>query len=132
MAERVFFTFYLDTLYLGIDIQAVQEVMASPLATKVPYAPAGIAGLINLRGQLATVLDLRPKLNLSGKNTPPFSLIIKTETGFFSLLVDELGEVLELDNPLPGPTRLIEHMYTLPYASLLVLNLHQTLDLHAL
>ena len=54
-----FCTFYLDKLLFGVELRGVQEVIRSLDMTKVPLAPAVVSGLINLRGQIVTAVDLR-------------------------------------------------------------------------
>ena len=61
-ATRRFCTFNLDRLWFGIPVERVQEVIASPAVTPVPLAPRAVTGLINLRGQIVTVIDLRRRL----------------------------------------------------------------------
>ena len=54
-----FCTFYLDHLLFGVELKAVQEVIRSLDMTKVPLPPTVVRGLINLRGQIVTAVDLR-------------------------------------------------------------------------
>ncbi|WP_208345306.1 chemotaxis protein CheW, partial [Aetokthonos hydrillicola] len=58
MSELQFCTFFLNGIYLGINVQNVQEVIRSQEITRVPLAPSDICGLINLRGKIVTVIDL--------------------------------------------------------------------------
>ena len=92
-------TFYLDDLYLGVAVQKVQEVLRYQAMTRVPLASQVIRGLINLRGQIVTAIDLRRRMNLPclpGQQLP-MNVIIGTATGPVSLLVDEIAEVMEVD-----------------------------------
>ena len=57
-----FCTFYLDSLLFGVDLQGVQEVIRNLDMTQVPLAPGVVRGLINLRGQIVTAIDLRQRL----------------------------------------------------------------------
>jgi purine-binding chemotaxis protein CheW len=59
-----FCTFYLDKLLFGVELKGVQEVIRSLEMTKVPLAPEVVSGLINLRGQIVTAVDLRRRLEL--------------------------------------------------------------------
>jgi len=59
-----FCTFYLDKLLFGVELKGVQEVIRSLDMTKVPLAPPVVSGLINLRGQIVTAVDLRRRLEL--------------------------------------------------------------------
>ena len=69
MPALQFCTFYLDGLLFGVELKGVQEVIRSLEMTQVPLAPAVVSGLINLRGQIVTAVDLRRRLEL--KPAPP-------------------------------------------------------------
>lgn len=94
-----FCTFTLDGLFFGVDVLKVQEVIRYQEMTRIPGAPAVVSGLINLRGQLVTALDLRRRLDLQprGEGVLPMNVVVRTEEGATSLLVDEIGDVIELD-----------------------------------
>ncbi len=91
-------TFYLDHLLYGIDVVRVQEVIRSQLMTHVPLAPPDVRGLINLRGQIVTALDMRRRVGLPdrGSDAPPMNVVVRTADGAASLLVDEVGDVIEV------------------------------------
>ena len=57
-------TFYLDGLLFGVEVHGVQEVIRYLEMTRVPRAPAVVEGLINLRGQIVTAIDMRRRLEL--------------------------------------------------------------------
>lgn len=69
MAEQQICTFFLKGIYFGIDVQHVQEVIRPQATTPVPLAPPDIYGLINLRGQIITVIDLQRRLEMSEPQT---------------------------------------------------------------
>lgn len=127
-------TFYLDALFLGIDVQEVQEVIRYQEMTPVPLAPPVIAGLINLRGQIVTATDLRLLLGLPGidlEARQPMNVVIRNEQRTISLLVDEIAEVIEVDPSdfepppdtlPPGLSKTALGVYKLPQALLLLLN----------
>ena len=91
-------TFYLDDLYFGVDVQKVQEVIRYQEMTRIPLAPPVVRGLINLRGQIVTAIDMRRRLELSEfpADRLPMNVVIRTDSGPLSLLVDEIGDVLEV------------------------------------
>ena len=91
-------TFYLGELYLGVDVQKVQEVIRYQEMTRVPLAPRVVRGLINLRGQIVTAIDMRRRMDLPPlkENQLPMNVVIRTDSGPISLLVDEIGDVLEV------------------------------------
>ena len=134
-----FCTFYLDKLLFGVELRGVQEVICSLEMTKVPLAPAMVSGLINLRGQIVTAVDLRRRLELEPRpaGTLAMNVVVRSEDGAVSLLVDEIGDVLQLDpadfeaapdNLSPAARELVRGVYKLKNRLLLVLNPDQTLE----
>jgi len=96
MDVKRFCTFNLDGLWCGIAVERVQEVIGSQTMTPVPLAPSNVAGLVNLRGQIVTVLDLRPALGVCVKpNAAPPLLVVRGEPAVVALLLDEIGQVVE-------------------------------------
>jgi purine-binding chemotaxis protein CheW len=93
-----FFTFYLGEHCYGIDVLKVQEVVRSQPMTRVPLAHSAVRGLINLRGQIVTAIDLRQRLHLADLDAgnEPVNIVLQTDDGAVSLLVDEIGDVLEV------------------------------------
>jgi purine-binding chemotaxis protein CheW len=94
-----FCTFFVDDLLLAVDVRKIQEVIRYQEMTRVPTAPAMIRGLVNLRGQIVTAIDLRCRLELSPppEDWLPMNVVIRTDDISVSLLVDTIGDVLELD-----------------------------------
>lgn len=92
-------TFYLDGLFFGVEVHKVQEVIRYQEMTHVPLASRVVQGLINLRGQIVTAIDLRRRLELNERHADklPMNVVIRTDDGPVSLLVDEIGDVLEVD-----------------------------------
>jgi purine-binding chemotaxis protein CheW len=110
-----FCTFYLDKLLFGVELKGVQEVIRPLDMTKVPLAPGVVSGLINLRGQIVTAVDLRKRLELEPRpaGTLAMNVVVRSEDGAVSLLVDEIGDVVEVEETtferppetLRGPVR---------------------------
>ena len=134
MEDRQYCTFFLGTDYYGIDVLHVQEVIRYQEMTRVPLAPPVVRGLINLRGQIVTAIDLRRRLGLPDRPAGqlPVNVVVQTSDGAVSLLVDEIGDVLMVpeaafERPpetLRGPTRgLIRGAYKLADRILLALDL---------
>jgi purine-binding chemotaxis protein CheW len=92
-------TFYVGGGYFGIPVEHVQEVVRPQPITFVPLAPKVVRGLINLRGQILTVIDLGHRLGLSepGDPTKLLNVVVRTDDSPVSFLVDEIGEVLDVD-----------------------------------
>ena len=95
-----FCTFYLDKLMFGVELQKVQEVMRYLELTAIPLAPDVVSGLMNLRGQIVTAVDLRRRLELPNRpdDMLPMNVVIRSADGAVSLLVDEIGDVVEADD----------------------------------
>jgi purine-binding chemotaxis protein CheW len=100
--SQQFCTFTLDRYFFGVEVHRVQEVIRYQDMTRVPIAPAEVSGLINLRGQIVTALDLRRRLGLAPRpeGTLPMNVVARTEEGVVSFLVDEIGDVLEVSPDL--------------------------------
>jgi purine-binding chemotaxis protein CheW len=96
--SKQFATFTLDSLFLGVDVLKVQEVIRYQEMTRVPTAPAMVEGLINLRGQIITAIDLRLRLDLPPRQSDqlPMNVVVRTDDGALSFLVDEIGDVVEI------------------------------------
>jgi len=94
-----FCTFYLDKLLFGVELKGVQEVIRSREMTKVPLAPAVVSGLINLRGQIVTAVNLRRRLELgpAPAGALAMNVVVRSVDGAVSLLVDEIGDVVEVE-----------------------------------
>lgn len=105
-----FCTFYLDKLLFGVELKGVQEVIRSLEMTQVPLAPEVVSGLINLRGQIVTAVDLRRRLELDARppDALPMNVVVRSEDGAVSLLVDEIGDVVEVEESTfePAPEML--------------------------
>lgn len=132
-------TFFVDTLFLGIEVEKVQEIIRYQEMTRVPLAPDVVAGLINLRGQIVTAIDLRRRLNLSERAAEhlPLNAIVRTEAETVSLLIDDIGDVLEVsrDDFETPPDTFISHLrpmirgaYKLQGQLLLFLDVEKVVD----
>jgi purine-binding chemotaxis protein CheW len=106
MAASLFATFYVDGSHFGVDALHVQEVLREQPMTTVPLAASEVRGLINLRGQVVIALDLRVRLGLAPlpAEHAAMNLVVRTEDGPVSLLVDRIGDVLQIDDAEMEPT----------------------------
>jgi len=100
--QHQFCTFYLDRLFFGVEVHKVQEVLRYQETTQVPLAPDVIGGLINLRGQIVTAIDLRRRLGLPERSAEQLAMniVLRCDDGAVSVLVDEIGDVVEVGNDL--------------------------------
>jgi purine-binding chemotaxis protein CheW len=94
-----FLTFSVGRLLFGVEVEQVQEVLRYQEMTRVPLAPPEVRGLINLRGQIVTAIDLWRRLELAEPSADhlPMNVVVRTANGRVSLLVDEIGDVLEVE-----------------------------------
>jgi purine-binding chemotaxis protein CheW len=97
-SSRQLCTFLLDGLTFAVEVEKVQEVIRDQQATRVPLAPPVLGGLINLRGQIVTALDLRRRLGMPGRpiGVEPMNVVVHTPDGAVCLLVDDIGDVVEV------------------------------------
>jgi purine-binding chemotaxis protein CheW len=93
-----FCTFYLEKLMFGVELEKVQEVIRYLEITQIPLAPRIVSGLMNLRGQIITGIDLRRRLELPDRaeEINPMNVVIRSADGAVSLLVDDIGDVVEV------------------------------------
>lgn len=134
-------TFFLGEELFGVDTLRVQEILTYQEITSVPLAPDYVRGLINLRGQIVTVIDLRCRLGFEKleQERSSMNLIVNSDEGLMSLLVDNIGNVLDIPAnrllPPPGTIRgvavhYIQEVCQLEDDLLIVLNLQNILQLN--
>jgi purine-binding chemotaxis protein CheW len=137
---RQFCTFFVNGLFFGVDVLKVQEVIRYQEMTRVPMAPPMVEGLINLRGQIVTAVDLRRRLDLPLRDPArlPMNVVVRSEDGAVSLLVDEIGDVVEIQDDiferppetLRGVAReLVLGVYKLKEQLLLILDTEKTITI---
>lgn len=137
--QQQYCTFFVDGIHLGIEVLRVQEVLRYQEMTSVPLATDEVRGLINLRGQIVTALDLRKRLGMSPRTDEalPMNVVVRAEEGAVSLLVDEIGDVMETTtDDFEGPPQtlhgvareLIQGVYKFEDSLLLVLDTDKTLN----
>jgi purine-binding chemotaxis protein CheW len=102
MATRQLATFSLDGHDFGINVDRVQEVLRHHNRTPVPLASPSVGGLLNLRGQVVTTIDLRTRLGLPplDGDASSMNVVVRVEGEAISLLVDSIGDVVDVDEKL--------------------------------
>lgn len=126
----------------GIDVLKVQEIILPQEMTEVPLAAPAIRGLINLRGQVVTAIDLRRWLGFETveNGNAAMNVVIRADEEILSFLVDDIGDVVEPDEhsfESPPETlrenirELINGVYKLEGQLLLVMNAQKTFELFA-
>jgi purine-binding chemotaxis protein CheW len=88
-------TFRLGDQWFGVAVLNVQEVIGQLRVARVPLAAPGIAGFLNLRGQIVTAIDLHQRLQIPCDRSEPSSMnvVVRDRDELFALVVDEVGDV---------------------------------------
>lgn len=139
-SSQQFCTFFLNGHFFGTPVPQVQEVIQYQKMTRVPLAPNVVSGMINLRGQIVSAIDLRRRLGLHDRpdGQLPMNVVVRTNEGAVSVLVDEIGDVIEveeetLESPpetLQGFARqVVRGVYKLSGRLLLALDIDRVVDL---
>lgn len=126
----------------GLPIRRVQDVFIPERLTRVPLAPPEIAGVLNLRGRIVTLVDMRCRLGLSRRDhdAPLMAIGVETRDDSYGLLIDSVGEVLKLDgaafegNPInldSGLARVSAGIHRLDGQLLVVVDVDRVLDIGA-
>lgn len=133
-------TFRLAGDFYGIDVSHVQEVLRTQRVTPVPLAPAAVAGLINLRGQVVTAIELRERLGRPRRpvDVDPVAIVVRVQGEAVALLVDSINDVVSVSQAdfepppetLEGEVRsLIRGAYKLQRELLLALDCSRVVDI---
>lgn len=92
-------TFFVGDALCGMDILKVQEINKIMKMTKVPQAPNYVLGILNLRGQIVTIIDLGKKLGLgeTDVSADPRNIIVNSSGGYVGLMVKKISAVVDAD-----------------------------------
>jgi len=131
-----FSTFFVDGLCVGVAVLKVQELIRYHEMTRVPLAAPAVRGLINLRGQIVAAIDLRRRFDMPERPAGclPMNAVVRTDGGAVSLLVDEIGDVVDVHDDqferapatITGrAAELITGVYKMPDRLLLVLDVER-------
>jgi purine-binding chemotaxis protein CheW len=100
-ASTDYVTFRMGSQMFGVPVQRVHDILAPDRIAPVPLAPMEVRGLINLRGRIVTVIDVRIRLGLKDQRNPATCAMgVTVESGheLYTLLVDHVGDVITLAN----------------------------------
>jgi len=136
----VYVTAMIDGQLFGLPIVRVQDVFIPERLTRVPLAPPEIAGVLNLRGRIVTLIDLRRRFGLGEHKEGGDVMAIGVESRgeSYGLLIDRVGEVVELDGVArePNPVNLDQRLaqmssgiYRLDDQLLIVVDVDRVLDI---
>ena len=126
----------------GLPISRVQDVFMPERVTRVPLSSAEIAGVLNLRGRIVTVIDMRARLGLARADDgkPPMAVGVDLRGESYGLLIDQIGEVLRLpeesreENPVnldPRMAKLAGGVHRLDGQLMVILDVDRVLELAA-
>lgn len=138
--NRQYATFYVAGHFLGVEVGSVQEVFSAQEVTPVPLSSPVVAGLINLRGEIVTAVNLRARLGfpVSPEGVQAMSVVVRTPDGPINLLVDQIGDVIEVASTLfePPPETLnsrlgavVEGIYKLKGGLFLALDMNEVVKI---
>src|SRR5215469_6780714 len=137
MAEYV--TAVIGGQLFGLPISRVQDVFMPERLTRVPLSSHEIAGVLNLRGRIVTVVDMRARLGLKVEDgRPPMAVGVDLRGESYGLLIDQIGEVLRLpddsreENPVnldPRMAKLAGGVHRLDGQLMVVLDIDRVLEL---
>lgn len=95
--EQQFLSVYMGDQAFGIPILQVQDILHTQQLTHIPLAADFVEGIMNLRGRIVTAINFRKRLcNHEAGNANTMSVVLEHDDELFSLIVDEVGEVLTL------------------------------------
>jgi purine-binding chemotaxis protein CheW len=142
LEEVEFTTFYVGDLLIGVDIHHVDEINRQINVTPVPQAPPQVRGVINLRGEVVTVLDLGKVLGMGETQISDDSRTVVVNSGNeqIGLLVDRIADVVLVrsDQIDPSPAnvnsvdgRFFKGVYKLDKTLLMVLDIDASISVNA-
>lgn len=112
-----FLSFTLGREEYGIDIQKVQELRGYDTVTRIANVPEHIKGVVNLRGIIVPIIDMRIKFNLGTPTYDPFTVVIILNIGgrVMGMVVDSVSDVITLTpeqiRPAPSMASVLETQY---------------------
>jgi purine-binding chemotaxis protein CheW len=135
---QTFVTFYMGEFLFGVPAEKIMEINKDIEITPVPLSDDYILGIMNLRGQIVTTIDLAKKIKLNAEIIPKVNVIIKNEDEApVSFVVEKVGEILEipvvkLERPpekIEGLSKeYIKNVYQLPERLVLILDIDKILE----
>ena len=102
-------TLYIGDQIFGLPVLRVRDILNAEAINQIPLAPKEVAGSINLRGRIVTVIDMRTRLGLpprqrSDHNNDRLCVTVDHKNELYGMLIDRIGDVLELDAGLREDT----------------------------
>ena len=97
--------FLSDGLLFGVPAEEVEEIITNHAVTWLPLVPDYVRGIINLRGQIIPIVDIRRLLNHPGQDDSNCMIILRTDGGQLGILVDQVQKMVDVEKGsiLPSP-----------------------------
>ncbi|MEN3038893.1 MAG: chemotaxis protein CheW [Candidatus Kryptonium sp.] len=136
-STTILVTFYLGNYLFGIKADKVMEINRDLDITPVPHSEDYILGIMNLRGQIITVVDLSKKIQTKFQANPRLNLILRHQDEVAAFLIEKIDDILEIPlNKLEEPPErieginreFVEKVYQLPDRLLIILNVDRIFD----
>ena len=104
-ATSLYATFWIGPHQFGLEVQSVREILTGVEPTAVPRADGAVAGILNLRGQIVTVVDCATRLALEPAEDieEDIFLVVEGAAPVFAIRVDQVGDVVDLSQNPPEP-----------------------------
>ena len=137
--SKEFLIIHIGSQKFGVPVLQIQDVLGPQSITPIPLAPRGVAGALNLRGRIVTTIDVRESLNLKdiSETSRNMSVVVEHDQELYSLVIDNVGDVLDLDDSLyennpptlePGLKDVSSGIYRLENELLIILDVSKLLE----
>jgi chemotaxis signal transduction protein len=91
-----------NAAFFAVPMATVHQVLRHPLVTRVPLSPAGLIGVVNVRGEIVPLLDTGVLTGTGGLNEPPFAVLVSGGEEMVALAAEELPIAADFEEPV-GP-----------------------------
>ena len=137
--SALFVTMRLNNQLFGISVKHVRDVLREQNITAIPLAPQVVAGSLNLRGRIVTVIDVRKRLRLPSREAGAKNMfvVVDYKNELYSLMVDSVGEVMNVPNAMIEKTpanlggewkEVASGIYKMPQELLVIIDVHTILS----
>ncbi|HUY74048.1 MAG TPA: chemotaxis protein CheW [Candidatus Dormibacteraeota bacterium] len=94
-----------NSAYFALSMETVHQVMRRPIVTRVPLAPAGLLGIVNVRGEIVPFLDTGVLTGTGALTKPPFAVLVQGADEILAVAAEELPVRADFDSPVGPGTR---------------------------
>lgn len=93
---RMLLTVTVGDQHFGLDVRDVQEILPREVGTPVPQSGKRISGLINIRGHIVTLVDVRTCLGMKESDAAKMNVTVEHDGEIYGLLFDSVGDIIEI------------------------------------